>query len=294
MCSRVLDHRRHPVDPALEPPDAQARVAVEDAAEDVLAERVPERRHRLEHADVEAVELVRRRRRVLADVMGHRHLRRLDRVPHAVHRGARVVDRPLVLLLARAERQQERLQPERLQLVDGPAGALGVPPVDEADAEDAALRSLLHLGDVLVVDPEAELADLAVGPAEQGEDRVGERQLLGDALRVEGREPGVDVARVRARQRVVLREHLDELGHEDGLAVHAEHPAAVDVHDPRRAGPSCSRGSARRRCPRPARCGCRPRTPRCRPEGRAQPEAPRPPILRRSQALRRVRQRHRG
>ena len=62
------------------------------------------------------------------------------------------------------------------------------------DAEDAAVRPLLDLGDVLVVDPEAQLADLAVGPAEQGEDRVGEGELLVDALGVEGGEPGVDVA----------------------------------------------------------------------------------------------------
>ena len=74
---------------------------------------------------------------------------------------------------------------------------VGVPPVDEPDAEDPAARALLDLGDVLVVDPEAELADLPVGPAEQGEDGVGERQLPVDALGVERRQPGVDVAGVR-------------------------------------------------------------------------------------------------
>ena len=89
----VLDGRRHPVDPALEPPDAQAGVPVEDAAEDVLAERVAERRHGLEHPDADRVELVRRRRRVLADVVRHREARLLDGLPHAVHRRARVVDR---------------------------------------------------------------------------------------------------------------------------------------------------------------------------------------------------------
>ncbi len=65
------------------------------------------------------------------------------------------------------------------------------------------------LGDVLVVDPEAELADLLVGPAEQRQDRVREGELPVDALGVERREAGVDVAGVRAGQRVVLREHLE-------------------------------------------------------------------------------------
>ena len=112
----VLERRRHPVDAALEPADAQAGVAVEDAAEDVLAERVAERGHRLEHADADGVELVGRRRRALADVVRHRDLRLLDRLPHAVHRGAGVVDRRLSGVLARRERHQERLQPEGLQL----------------------------------------------------------------------------------------------------------------------------------------------------------------------------------
>ena len=232
MCCGVLDGRRHPVDPALEPADAKAGVAVEDAAEDVLAEQVAERRHRLEHPDADAVELVRRRRRALADVVRHREPRLLDGLPHAVHRGAREVDRALLEVLAGLQRHEERPEAERLQLLERAARAVGVPPVDEADAEDPAARALLHLGDVLVVDPEAELADLPVRPAEQGEHRVRERQLPADPLGVEGGQPGVDVARVRTGDGVVLREHLDELAHEDRLAVDPEHPAAVDVHHP--------------------------------------------------------------
>ena len=231
----VLKGRWHPVDPALEPPDPEPGVTVEDAAEDVLGEGVAERRHGLEHPDRDGVELVRRRGRVLTDVMRDRDLRLLDRLPDAVHRGARVVDRALLQVLARRERHEERLQPERLQLVHRPASSLRVPPVDQTDAEDAVVRPLLDLRDVLVVDPEAELPDLPVRPPEQGENGVRERQLLGDALRLERRQPRVDVARVRPGDGVVLREHLDELGHEDGLPVHSDHPPTTDVHDPGRA-----------------------------------------------------------
>ena len=110
---------------------------------------------------------------------------------------------------------------------------VGVPPVDQPDAEDAVVRPLLDLGDVLVVDPEAELTHLSVRPSEQGKNGIGERELLGDALGVERGQARLDVAGVRSGDRVVLGEHLDELGHEDGLPVHADHPAAVDVHDAR-------------------------------------------------------------
>ena len=231
MCSASWMRRRHPVDPAFEPPDAQPGVAVEDAAEDVLAEGVAKRCHRLEHPDADGVELVRRRGRVLTDVVRDRDLRLLDGIPDAIHGGAGVVDRAFLEVLARRERHQECLQSERLQLVDRPASPVRVPPVDETDAEDAVVRSLLDLCDVLVVDPEAELTDLSVRPSEQGEDGIRERELLGDALRLERSQSGVDVTGVRPRDRVVLREHLDELRHEDGLPVHADHPSATDVHD---------------------------------------------------------------
>ena len=77
---------------------------------------------------------------------------------------------------------------------------------------DPVVRPLLDLGDVLVVDPEAELANLPVRPAEQGQDGVREGQFLGHALRLQGGEPRLDVARVGPGDRVVLGQHLDELG----------------------------------------------------------------------------------
>ena len=261
----VLEDRRHPVDAALEEADLQAGVAVEDPAEDVLAERVAERGDRLQHPDLDGVELVGCRRRGLADVERHRETDLLDHRPHVVHRRAGVVDRDLVVVLAGVERHEERLEPERLQLLERAPRAVGVPPVDEADAEDASAGALLHVGDVLVVDPEADLADLLVGPAEQGQDRVGEGELLVDPLGVERREAGVDVAGVRAGQRVVLGEHLEELADAGSTGRPCRPPSR------RRRSATCGtlvlhrlRVPARRRCPPTARCGCRPRTPRCR------------------------------
>ena len=48
-----------------------------------------------------------------------------------------------------------------------------------------------------------QLADLLVGPAEQGEDGVREGQLPGHALGLERGEAGLDVARVGPGHRVV-------------------------------------------------------------------------------------------
>ena len=48
----------------------------------------------------------------------------------------------------------------------------------------------MNLGDVLVVDPEAQFSDFAVRPSEQGENGVGEGQLTVDAFGVEGGKPG--------------------------------------------------------------------------------------------------------
>ena len=227
----VLQHRRHPVDAAFEEADLQAGVAVEDPAEDELAERIAERGDRLQHADLDGVVLVGCRRRGLADVERHRETDLLDHRPHVAHRRAGVVDRDLVVVLAGVERHEERLEPERLQFLERAPRAVGVPPVDEADAVDASAGALLHVGDVLVVDPEADLADLLVGPAEQRQDRVREGELLVDPFGVERREAGVDVAGVGAGQRVVLGEHLEELRVQDRLAAHADRPAAVDVQD---------------------------------------------------------------
>ena len=111
-------------------------------------------------------------------------------LPHAVHGAAAEVDRLAVVVLARRQRHQEGLQPERLQLAQGPPGPLGIPPVDQADPVDAVARALLHLGDVLVVDAEAALAHLLVRPAEQGENGVREGQLLGARPRTPARPGG--------------------------------------------------------------------------------------------------------
>ncbi len=209
-------------------------MAVEDAPEHVLAEQVPERGHGLQHAEHDGIELVGRRWRALTDVVRHRHLLVFDRLPHAVHGDTAEVDRLAVVVLARRQRHEERLQPESLQLAQGPPGSFGIPPVDQPDPVDAVVGALLHLGDVLVVDAEAALPHVLVRPTEQGQDGVREGQLLGHTLGLERGETGLHVARVRPRHRVVHRQDLDELSHEDRLPAHAEHPAAVDVHDPRR------------------------------------------------------------
>ena len=65
----VLQGGGHPIDTAFEPDHPQSGMTIEDAAEDVLAEGVTERRHGLEHPDADGVEFVRRRRRILSDVV---------------------------------------------------------------------------------------------------------------------------------------------------------------------------------------------------------------------------------
>ena len=91
---------------------------------------------------------------------------------------------------------------------------------------------------------------------------------------------------------VVLREHLDELGHEDGLPVHADHPPTIDVHDARRAvlhavGKALVEDVLRQR---DVVVGREHLGPRGEPEV---DERARTAILRRAQALGRVRQRPR-
>src|ERR1700758_4367412 len=82
----VLERARHPIDASLEPAHPQSGVAIENPAEDVLPECISEWSDRLEHADADGVELVRRRRRALTDVVRDRDLRLFDRVPYTVHR----------------------------------------------------------------------------------------------------------------------------------------------------------------------------------------------------------------
>ena len=171
-------------------------MAVQNAPEHVLAEEVPEGRHGLQHAEDDRIEFVGRRGRALADVVRHRHLFLLDRLPHAVHGAATEVDRLAVGVLARRQRHEEGLQSERLQLAQRPSGPFGIPPVDETDPVDPVVRSLLHFGDVLVVDAEAALPHVLVRPAEKSEDGVREGQFLGHTLGFEGSEAGLHVARV--------------------------------------------------------------------------------------------------
>ena len=108
----VLEGGRDPVDAALEPPDLQAGVAVEDPAEHVAPEHLAERRHVVHHADEHAVVRARRPEGRLADVVRHREAALLDGLPHGVHRGAVVVDGLAVVAVARLQRQPERLDAE--------------------------------------------------------------------------------------------------------------------------------------------------------------------------------------
>ena len=112
----ILQRRGHPGDSAFEPPDAQFRMPVEDAREDVLGELFAERVDVDHHADHDAVVLARSLGRGLADVVGDRHAGVFDLVPDRVHRRGAVVVDVAVVVLARVEWQQERLEPERLQL----------------------------------------------------------------------------------------------------------------------------------------------------------------------------------
>ena len=189
----VLDRGRDPVDAALEPADPQAGVAVEDPAEHVAPEHLAERRDVVHHPHEDAVVAARRGQRRLADVVRHREAALLDRLPHGVHGGRVVVDGLAVVAGAGLQRHPERREAELLHLGERPAAALAVPPVDDPDAVEAAVRALLQLGDVLVVDAEAELADLLVGPAHEPEQGVGERQLPVDAVGLELAEPRLGV-----------------------------------------------------------------------------------------------------
>ena len=96
------------------------------------------------------------------------------------------------------------------------AGALGVPPVDQPDAVEVAVRALLQVGDVLVVDAEYPLAQRLVRVVEQRQHGVGECQLLVDAVLGELADARLDVVGRRAGQVVVLHEHPAEVtAHQD-------------------------------------------------------------------------------
>ncbi len=123
----VLQCGGHPGDPALEPPDLQARMPIQDSGEHVLGELLAERVDIDHHADYDAVVLARRLGRGLTDVMADRQAGGLDLVPHRVHLGAAVVVDVALVVLSRIQRQQERLEPQRFQLLEGAAGAGRVP-----------------------------------------------------------------------------------------------------------------------------------------------------------------------
>src|ERR1700731_2217233 len=116
-------------------------------------------------------------------------------VPPRAHRGARVGDDVAVVVLAGVQRHQERLEPQRLQLRQGPAGALWIPPVDQPRAVEVAVGALLQLGHHLVVDAEHPLADVLVREVEQREHSVRERQFPIDAVVVELADSRLDVLR---------------------------------------------------------------------------------------------------
>ena len=96
-------------------------MAVEDAAEDVLAECVAERRHGLEHPDVEGIESGSANLGMLSPMWCETGIcaSSMD-VPHPVHRRARVIDCVVLQVLAGRKWHQERLDAECLQFAERP------------------------------------------------------------------------------------------------------------------------------------------------------------------------------
>src|SRR3546814_17718098 len=102
-------------------------------------------------------------------------------------------------------------------------------PVDHPDAVEAAVGSLLQLCDVLVVDPEAQLAHGLVGPAHEAEQRVREGQLAVDAVGLELADASLAVVGARPAQRVVLHQHCGELLRQAGLPAAGQRTRATLV-----------------------------------------------------------------
>src|SRR3984957_9808982 len=173
----VLQRRWNPGDATFEPADSQARMTVEDAAKDVLGEHLPESVDVHHHRYRDVVDLARRLRRSFTDVVRHRQAGFLDRIPDRSHRSARVVHHDAVVAVTRIERQQKCLEPKRFQLGQGAMGTFAIPPVDQAHAEEVAIRALLQVGDVLVVDAENAFAQWLVREAEHGQQRIGEGEF---------------------------------------------------------------------------------------------------------------------
>src|ERR1700722_6769924 len=165
----VLRRRWNPGDATFEPADSQVRMTVEDATKDVLGEHLPESVDVHHHRDRDIVDLARCLRRSFADVVAHRQAGFLDRIPDRSHRAARIVHHDAVVTVARIERQQKCLEPKRFQLGQGAIGTFSIPPVDQAHAEKVAVRALLQISDVLVIDAENALAQWLVRKAEHGQ-----------------------------------------------------------------------------------------------------------------------------
>ena len=246
---------------------------VQDAGEHVLGELFAERVDIHHHADDDAVVLARSLGWGLTDVVADRHAGRLDLVPDRVHFGAAVVVDVAVVVLAGVERQQERLQAKRLQLFQRASGAFRIPPVDQPDAVEVPLAALLQVGDVLVVDAEHALAQRLVRVVEQRQHSVGEREFLVDAVFVRVRGCG---RRCCSTPRLPDRRTASAHGRNPHRSTPCPSCRPCTRRPRTRSAaphPSVPRGSARRRCRRPPRCGCRRRRSRCPRAGRSRPVA---------------------
>ncbi len=112
--------------------------------------------------------------------------------------------------------------------------ALGIPPVDQADAVEVSVGAFLQFGHVLVVDPEHPLAQRLVRIVEQRKHGVREGQFLVDPVLGEFANARPDVIGRGAGEIVVLHQDPAEVTTGPGLALHAHHVGAVLVPDARR------------------------------------------------------------
>ena len=230
----ILQSRWYPGDSTLEPTDAQSGMPVENAAEDVLGKHLPERVDVDHHRDGNAVDLAGELRLALADVVRDGQPGLFDLVPYRTHLVARVIDRPAVVVIARADGHQKSLEAQRFQLGQGASRALWVPPVDQTDTVAVTVGAFLDVGDVFVVDAENPLANSLVWVVKQRQHRVGEGQLLVHAILGEFTDASVDVVGGRPGQIVVLHEDSAEIADHDRLPGRAEQIRAVLVPDARR------------------------------------------------------------
>ena len=104
----------------------------------------------------------------LADVVRDGNARGLDLFPHRDHRLAAIVDFRVVGELEGIERKQEGFQPQRLQLLEAAPRSCRIPPVDQTHGMEPAGRLALPLGDIFIVNLEAQLAQVEVGTGAAG------------------------------------------------------------------------------------------------------------------------------